>query len=607
MLKREYWTLSRIAAAIGLAAVVIIAAGVLIWIFQQLQQPQIVTVYDPPAEDGSYFDDQAVVKLASNEEQRSRILRIPVGQVLNIGCTDPNQVLVLTIPVGSDGNTGQVSCVDADEVPTMTPSPTDEPEPTPTDGPAPTGTAVPPTPTNEPEPTATTPAPTPTAVAGDPIQPFAGAPACEEIGVTHDDRAWHGIWNYDYGCHWDHEHKQDPHEVDHIFGDGYYTLAGGELSYPWETYAGAGEAFEAYVPGTPTENSAKHEGYAWHHFTNGLEICDQSLLLGSLCFDSFRVQNHQVGGEVGALTRFHSVYAEGIACTPEAAAQMQFNGLVGAYGRTISGQFYPLTLDNILQFPAEFTGCGYGSGGGWLDFGRLNWPARGDYYELPGDNPEFDNFAVYGPPEAAPYRIHPNNSQNSLDSWQSEGNVFNCLDDDPDCNGRLWIGYGLHMLQGESIGMTDPTNATVPAAERETHFWCVDPETQLFNCDPERSPAGNDNTAQALFRAWIAVPTALDGSVYDEDGQRNGAFTFHGYTNRYGDVVDGCTQPGLDCVPANFEQFPVGNCSQSHCKAAYRGSTGRDGWDALSVDGTPIQDGGTPLIPDGERWLKYPN
>ncbi|MCA9896598.1 MAG: hypothetical protein H6654_03330 [Ardenticatenaceae bacterium] len=486
----------------------------------------------------------------------------------------------------------------------------DNPQPTvePTN-PPPQPTQPPIEPTNPP-PQPTTPPPQPTSPPPPPvgnIQPFAGAPACEDIGVAHDARAWHGIWNYQYGCHWSHEHKQNPHEVDYIFGTEYYSLAGGELSYPWQTYSGAGEAFEAYAPGAMLENEGKHEGYAWHHFTNGLEICDQSLLLGNQCFDSFRVETHQIGGEMGALTRFHSVYAEGIACTPEGAARMQFNGSAGAYGRTINNQFYPLTRDNINQFPAEFAGCGFGSGGGWLDFGRLNWPERGILQPLPTDNPQFANFGQFGPPEAAPYRIHPNGSQNSLDSWQSEGNVFNCLGNDPNCEQRIMVGFGLHILQGESVGMTNPANASLPMSQRQTHFWCVDPVTKLFNCNPQTSPGGNDNTAQALFRAWIAVPTVMDGSRYDEDGARNGAFTFHGYTNRYGDVVEGCTAPGLDCVPTRFEQFPVGNCGQTACKAAYRGSTDRDGWDALSVDGTPIQSGGTPLIPAGELWLKYPN
>lgn len=501
-----------------------------------------------------------------------------------------------------------VICSGPNDNPQPTPNPTNPP-PQPTN-PPPQPTNPPPQPTNPPpQPTNPPPQPTPTSPPPPPpggnIQPFAGAPACEDIGIAHNDLAWHGIWNYEYGCHWDHEHKQNPHDVDDIFGTEVYALTGSELSYPWQTYAGAGENFEAYVSGTATENSGKHEGYAWHYFTNGLEICDQSLLLGTQCLDSFRVETHQIGGEMGALTRFHSVYAEGIACSPAGTARMQFSG--GAYGRTISGQFYPLTRDNINRFPAEFAGCGFGSGGGWLDFGRLNWPDRGALQPLPTDNAQFANFAKFGPPEAAPYRIHPNGNPNSLDSWQSEGNVFNCLGSDPNCQLRLRVGLGLHILQGESIGMTNPANASLAHHDRQTHYWCVDPVTQLFNCSPETNPGGNDNTAQALFRAWIIVPDGLDGSQYDEDGARNGSFTFHGYTNRYGDIVTNCSAPGLDCVPVRYEQFPVNDCGQAICKAAYRGSTERDSWDALSVDGTPIQYGGTPLIPDGELWLKYPN
>ena len=509
--------------------------------------------------------------------------------------------------IACDGRGVQVQRLSRTAVNVICSGPSNEPQPT---QPPVEPTNPPPQPTTPaPEPTTPPPAPTspPPPPPGGNIQPFAGAPACEAIGVAHNDRAWHGIWNYEYGCHWDHEHKRNPHEVDHIFGTEYYALAGGELSYPWQTYAGTGENFEPYVEGTATENSGKHEGYGWHYITNGLEICDQSLILGSQCIDSFRVQTHQIGGEMGALTRFHSVYAEGIACNPEGASRIQFNGGANAYGRTINNQFYPLTRDNINQFPAEFAGCGFGSGGGWLDFGRLNWPERGILQPLPTDNVQFANFAQFGPPEAAPYRIHPSGSPNSLDSWQSEGNVFNCLSSDPACEQRIMVGYGLHILQGESAGMTNPANASLHHHDRQTHFWCVDPETQLFNCDRQTNPGGNDNTAQAPFRAWFTLPSSLDGGRFDEDGVRNGAFTFHGYTNRYGDIVEGCTTPGLDCVPTRFEQFPIGNCSQAQCKAAYRGSTERDGWDALSVDGTPIQNGGTPLVPAGELWLKYPN
>ncbi|MCA9918349.1 MAG: hypothetical protein KC445_10385, partial [Anaerolineales bacterium] len=112
-------------------------------------------------------------------------------------------------------NEVNIICRGSSSNPQPTAQPTDPP-PSPTE-PAPSPTTPPPSPTTPaPQPTATTPPPAPTSPPPPPpggnIQPFAGAPACEDIGVAHDDRAWHGIWNYQYGCHWDHEHKQNPHE-----------------------------------------------------------------------------------------------------------------------------------------------------------------------------------------------------------------------------------------------------------------------------------------------------------------------------------------------------------------------------------------------------------
>lgn len=400
------------------------------------------------------------------------------------------------------------------------------------------------------------------------VEPYAEAPSCEELGVLHDTRLWHGIWNYDYGCHWDHEHKQNPHDMDYLFGTDLYTWFGSnegrlaEISYPWQTFTGAGANSEAYIPGTHTENQSKHQGYHWLYFRDRVdqEHVQGALLLGSQVITDARVIYHQVGGQVGALTRFHSVYLQARACAPDSVES-------ASQGTTTSG-------------------CGIYSGGGWLDLGRLNYPERGIYAPLPGDPVEFGNSALSGPPESEPYRIHPT-GKNSLDSWQSEGNKFNYLPSDPTGKTRLRVGYGIHFDQGESISETDPRQYGV--ANPVTKFWCVDPVSKLITCD-------NNNSAAALFRTWVTIPRDLDGSSYDEDKVKNGFFTFHGYTNRYGDIVGGCSKAGLDCVPAIAEHFPIGNCSDSFaCKAAYRGDLRGDLFEA---------DLGEPL---GVSWIKYPN
>lgn len=538
---------------LGLGILLLIAIVVAIWFFASNRGAVIV---DGNVDDSALLDEQPSFVLAGERDGNGRILLIPSGRQVNVGCEANDEVLVLNIHVGGSGNRGILLCVEPD--PTATPSPTDEP----------TSTAVPPTPTSEPEPTAT-------AVAGDPIEPYAGAPYCDEIGLAHDDRTWHGVWNYTDGCKWGHEHKRNPHDLDHIFGTDVYEWMGGEISYPWQTFNIFDPETLTYnyyaLPGPDAvfENDGKHEGNQWPMVENGRSVKAGSLILGAQWVDSARVHMHQIGGEMGALTRFHSFYQEVIACPPDAT----------------------LAPDELITRD-DLGPCGYAAGGGWLDFGRLNYPARGDYAPLPGDPAIFSDFAQVGPAEGEPYRIH-GVGQNSLDSWQSEGNKWV---DGLDVNNMLQFGFGVHFLQGESPGETNPDNFLVPMSERDTHFWCVDPVTQEFTC-------GNDSSASALFRVWVTVPRSLDGGQYDEDGQVNGRFTFHGYTDRYGVIVDGCTEPGLDCVPTVLENFPIGDCNSGFCKAAYRGGVG-DGWDAATVNGDP---NGQPLFPNGERFLKYPN
>ncbi|MFZ5424635.1 MAG: PKD domain-containing protein [Patescibacteria group bacterium] len=397
---------------------------------------------------------------------------------------------------------------------------------------------------------------------GNGTPPYAEAPSCEELGIEHDSRKWHGIWNPAEGCHWDHEHKQDPHDMDDVFGTEVYNWFGSDvgkpvdISYPWQTFAGAGANFESYIPGTTTENSAKHEGNHWL-YVKDRDASTGSLLLGSNTITDARVHYHQIGGQLGAFTRFHSTYAQIRACDSD----------------NVDPASQGVVTDN----------CGTYSGGGWVDFGRLNFPNRGTYAPLPGDPPEFAN----SPAELAPYRIHPI-GKNSLDSWQTEGNEYNLLSSDPTGVKRLMVGFGIHFDQGESIGETDPTQALLPSTEQNPHFWCVDPETNLITCD-------NNNSAAALFRIWVKIYQDMDGSQYDEDGQKNGFFTFNGYTNRYGDIVEGCTQTGLDCVPVKANHFPIGNCTQDRCKAAYRGSLEADLYEADVAESL------------GVSWIKYPN
>lgn len=148
-----------------------------------------------------------------------------------------------------------------------------------------------PTPTQTPRPTAT---PEP-----EPVAPYPDAPACP----THDDRAYHGLWDAERGCHYDHEHGDDPHEVDDIFGAWFYDVTGGEIGGPHQT-----SAYENEYP------TGKHHAFAWYvrrdMYDDGL--CESQF--GDGCIKAFRALVHQTNADPNAKTLDHSGAIEALVC-----------------------------------------------------------------------------------------------------------------------------------------------------------------------------------------------------------------------------------------------------------------------------------------------------
>jgi len=165
------------------------------------------------------------------------------------------------------------------------------PAPTATTAPTPVVTEPPaPTPTEPPTPVVTeppTPVPTDTGVPG---EPYANAPLCAE----HDPNAYHSLWNSALGCHYDHEHGDNPHEVDDVLGTQIYDDMGGEISYPWST---------------PHENEhPKHEQYKW--FVGHNLGCNSANTGG--CITDYRALAHMDGHNV--VSNYHSYVIEARVC-----------------------------------------------------------------------------------------------------------------------------------------------------------------------------------------------------------------------------------------------------------------------------------------------------
>ncbi len=101
-----------------------------------------------------------------------------------------------------------------------------------------------------------------------------------------------------------------PEILDGVLGTDFYAWAGGSISYPWQTFSGAGANYES--PASPTENEAKHNGYGW--IVRQDEPC---IVKRGGCVTDARIQFHAIMAPPGAVTRFHSFSAEARVCNPD--------------------------------------------------------------------------------------------------------------------------------------------------------------------------------------------------------------------------------------------------------------------------------------------------
>lgn len=164
-------------------------------------------------------------------------------------------------------------------------------------------------------------------------EPYLGAPECTD----HNSTEWHSLWNYTLGCHYTHEHNDDPHSVDDIFGPVGELYGGQSISYPWQTFAGGGEGWPpAPEPGLGLlENEAKHGAYGWL-VRRDIPTCTAAT---APCIHDARVAFHALMSYQDAVVRFHSGFIEARALNTD-----------GTYGIIKLGGWYDyscLKVDNI--------------------------------------------------------------------------------------------------------------------------------------------------------------------------------------------------------------------------------------------------------------------
>ena len=315
--------------------------------------------------------------------------------------------------------------------------------------------------------------------------PTADAPMC----TYHNPNEWHGLWDPERNCHYDHEHKDNPgvfyagmpeeerqsaQRLVELFGPPGAWHGGTSLSYPWQTFMGAGDNYNPSPGYEMSENAMKHEGYSWIARAN---IPNR----GGRYISDFRLQIHAIFAAPGAVTRYHSFSLEANVCEIK-------------------------------------NGCRIVRTGGWMDFGHLR--IRGNVVQLPGQEGD-----------GVRQRLHQTHRYPEMAAEPGFRTA------------AVWYGQ---LIRNEFA----KTNYSQTDAERpfrkltmaiETYdAWSnakhSDPYTNYFFC-----PAFDCNKNGSTLKMH-----RLLFELTSEEG-------FQGYTDRFGRTNTNCTSVGLDCIPGHID------------------------------------------------------
>jgi hypothetical protein len=506
--------------------------------------------YTAVASAPGYLRAQGSVSITSGNTSTFQTISLPAGDIDGNDVIDQFDALTIginyngTAPAAADlNNDGTIHVLDLEilahnyhQSGPLVVSTVDSP--TGTGTPVSISTQISPTVTNSPLPssTQTITAPTPTmpmpTTTGGNIQPFAGAPLCPD----HNVMMYHGLWNYQLGCHYDHEHGDDITAL----GEQYFGEWGaswkGMWMYPFES--------------SPIENQSaptgKHPGmkgiYRGPDF-NPLPPCgteDNNDLTGDHspnCVIAVRGLIHILGGLNDLAARFHSGYIEVYSCKPP-YRQPQDCGVFRTGGLIDYGQlqaphystrrFRPTEGYTLPEFTIDF-GNGIGNG--------VKMTYKTDAADLPSTSGEPYVFGqVYTPEDMAAYRNWLVQSPYTIDQWSSnDGDCEPKSASDP-CHNSFY-----HFL----YQVADAWHLVDPVDIRNVHFICE-----------EGKPCNYNGSLTGLNEIMINPLPSWDNL----DGTQNGFVTWRGYSDRWGNprFDNTCASASLDCVPMSMERLPVG-------------------------------------------------
>lgn len=438
------------------------------------------------------------------------ISAVPIGSANKSAVQEPNQIVLLADCQTEYiiGNESFLICPANQEepTPTETPSPTLtatetstftlEPSSTPTSTPTETETL---TPTETPTSTPTLTQTSTLTTSGDVIA-YPNAPACE----THDSTKWHNLWNSALGCHYDHEHGQNPFtvEVESMFpGFDLVSLLGGvEVSHT--------------NPSSPMENTHKHGGNKWNVQLQHPETCNgfEGAATG---VNGSVIQFHGMGDySIEAEVRMHSSVALLRQCkssNPNDFGYIFINQLQD-YGQRISpyqGTVMDYPNQPVPAYPSQ----------------------RGPYLSM--------NCVDMVPPYSircrAGFQVASNNAAESVWSSKVTGAGHS---DTPTLFRLLWR---VRDIFKEPLINDWPINS-----HPHTFLWmCSSDNGNTFN------PAGCEytNTTTQVHEIAGVIPTVWDNLSGWDTNPTVGRITAEGFIDSNGIINSSCQSAGTGCYP----------------------------------------------------------
>ena len=378
----------------------------------------------------------------------------------------------------------------------------------------------------------------------------------------HDPTKWHSLVNIEAKCHYDHQHNDDPHYVDDIFGEpgAWFGSPGQSISYPWQTFPAQSvtESNAAYLGSGKMENEGKHEGYYW--VVRRDQPCDNGN--GQYCVKDFRVQIHGLMNSHGAATRWHSMSAELRACRD--VNDLSTCGIVRTGGWMDHGRLY--VTDSSLTGNSAL--CAFDA----ADAGVLNHielPVDFQYFPFQTNSNQLDE-----------ERCHPQLTPEMIAEGPRTGDVGNGPKAEWWAHGASDFRFQLQVAN--PIGNVEETS---PGSGQLVN--------QVF-CDFNDSDCDwNQSIMTMRIQYILPVSTYYLQGFYD--GQTTSLDLSDGrYITRFGGINDeNCSAPGLDCIPIEYSNLQL-NVDPGQGLAGFQHTPCLD---CQKVD--------YDLSPEGQQWVNW--